>query len=231
MTVVAERPLQTWLHRETPLGVPAFTPIRVRHLSENCYFEIDGIIVRMVFLGGLSGYDEPSASAWTLRATPTAELSGIEFSTGWQAQTVKNMLESEPSESEFASHRAALATIEQVTGFSRRELKRWLKTSHTTLNGIANSDRNPRNALAVRIVNFSRLTVRLQAIFGDDRETIRRALTTETQEEQSALSLVLQGDYQLAATAAQYAIYPRRKLKPIRGESYMDSPMVAIENI
>jgi hypothetical protein len=235
MTAVLDVQRHGWLHRETPLGVPAFTPLRVRPSSENCYFQIDGFIVRMVYLGGLSG-DDPSAAAWTLRATTHAGFSGIEFWKGWQTKPFQNMITYNVSPaivrgSDLESHRDALASIERITGFSRRELTTWLQTSHTTLNGIANSDRIPRSMLASRIVDFSRLAARLQAIFGDDQDTIRRALTTDPEEGESALSLVLQGDYQRAATAAQYAIRPRRKLKPIRGDSYMDSPMVAVENI
>lgn len=233
MTVVAERPATKWLHRETPLGVPAFTPLRVRHLSENCYFQIDGIIVRMVFLGGLSGNDDPSAVAWTLRATPQVDLSGIEFCTGWRTHAAKATLAptvNEADENDFASHRQALAEIENITGYSRRNLEKWLRTSHTTLNGIATTERVPRNALASRIADFYRLARRLEALYGDDREAIDRALKTPV-DGKSAFDHVLEDDYQLAATAAQRALRPPRRLKPIRGQKFHDAKMVAVEDL
>lgn len=233
MTVVAERPVRQWLHRETPLGVPAFTPLRVRHLSENCYFQIDGIIVRMVFLGGLSGNDDPTAAAWTLRATPQVDLSGIEFCTGWRTGTTKTVLAPtgrETDETDLASHRQALAEIESVTGYSRRTLEKWLRASHTTLNGIATSERVPRSALAGRIADFHRLTRRLQSLYGDDRETINRALTTPV-DGKSAFDHALENDYQQAATAAQRALRPPRRLKPIRGQKFDDADMMAVEDL
>jgi len=235
MTAVLDVSRLNWLHQETPLGVPAFTPLRIRTSSENCYFQMDGYIVRMVYLGGLSGSD-PSATSWSLRTTPQADFNGIKFWNGWRTQPTKSMivlLQKPPvqSENELHEYREALANIERMSGFSRRDLTEWLQTSHTTLNGIATSARVPRSGLASRIANFSRLVARLQAIFGDDKNTIRRALTAEPKEGPSALSLVLEGDYQRAATAAQYAIRPRRQLKPVPGESYMDSPMIAVETI
>ena len=234
MTVLADRPHQMWLHRETPLGVPAFTPLRVRPLSENCYFEIDGMIVRMVFLGGLSGYDDPSASAWTLRATPQADLSGIEFWNGWNAQNSKPLLvlnAAAAANSAIESHKDSIAMIERVTGYSRRKLTTWLRTSHTTLNGIVNSPRNPRSHLAARIVNFCRIITRLEALYGDDQEIIRKALEYAPEGGTSALQLVLEDDYQQAATAAQRAIRPTRHIKPVRGQKFYDSQMVAVEDI
>jgi hypothetical protein len=233
MTVVADRPMTPWLQRETPLGVPAFTPIRVDHLSENCYFQLDGLIVRMVFLGGLSGNDDPSAVAWTLRATPQIALRGVELCTGWRNGSRKTILTpttQKTDESDFASHRQALIEIESITGYSRRELEKWLGASHTTLNGIATSARVPRSALAGRITNFHRLARRLQSLYGEDRESIHRALTTAA-DGKSAFDYVLENDYQQAATAAQRALRPSRRLKPIRGQKFHDAEMVAVESL
>lgn len=235
MTAVLDVQRQGWLHRETPLGVPAFTPLRVRTSSENCYFQIDGFIVRMVYLGGLSG-DDPSAAAWTLRATPRAEFSGIEFWKGWQTKPFQNMRIYNVSPaiaagSDMDSHRDALASIERITGFSRRELTTWLQTSHTTLNGIANSQRVPRSVLASRIANFSRLVSRLHVLYGEDQEAIQKALKTSPAGSKSAMDYVLEDDYQRAATAAQHALRAPRKLKPVRGQTFYNDPMVAVADI
>jgi hypothetical protein len=135
------------------------------------------------------------------------------------------------ADSELTSYQEALAAIERVTGFSRRELTGWLQTSHTTLNGIANASRTPRVTLAKRIANFSRLVMRLEMIFGNDKGTIQRALTTQPENGRSALSYVLDDEYQQAATAAQHAIRPPRQLKKLSGQTFFDEPMVAVEDI
>jgi hypothetical protein len=233
MTAFLER--RGWLHQETPIGVPAFTPLRVGISSENCYFQIDGYICRMFYIGGLSG-DDPTAATWSLRATPRSEFSGFEYLTGWRKEPMRKVLTYEIDELTdshlgVASHNRSLTEIEDMTGFSRRELTEWLQTSHTTLNRIANSGKAPRAILAERIANFSRLVGRLHAIYGADKNIIQRALTAVPADGPSALSLVLKGEYSKAATAAQYAISPRRRFKPVSGQMFLDSPMVAVEDI
>jgi len=124
-----------------------------------------------------------------------------------------------------------LSNIEKITGFSRKILTSWLQTSHTPMDEIANPSRIPRTSLEDKIKNLSRLVLRLQSIYGTNQDMIKQSLITKPQDSQSALTLVLEGNYQKAATAAQYAIHPRRHLKTVRGKSYMNSRMIAVEDI
>ncbi len=240
MSATYEWPQNNWLQRETPLGIPIFTPFHVRPWTENCMFAIDAQIVRMVYIGGLSTND-PTVLVWTLYGPAPAELRGVEVRHAWltSRERFPTALVSEtdrpygPSdvESTSQSYREELALIEDLSGLSRRQLTDWLQTSHTTLNSIARSERTPRASLAVRLAALSRLMRRLASLYGSDSRNMRQALTTQSLDRRSALDYVLSGDYENAATAAQFALRPPKKLLQIKGQRFADSPMVAVEEI
>jgi hypothetical protein len=60
---------------------------------------------------------------------------------------------------------------------------------------------------------------------------MRQALTTRLFDHRSALDYVLSGDYENAATAAQFARKPPKKLAKIKGQRFPDSPTVAVDDI
>lgn len=109
-----------------------------------------------------------------------------------------------------------LYEIERISGLSSQELTEWFDPSPSNIN---------------RIKNLLRLVLRLQAIHGNDQPTIRRAILNKPKNSLSAMDLILEDDYQRAATAAQYAIRPKSEIRPSHGDLFMDSPMVAVEDI
>ncbi len=218
MNIFYAWPQNNWLQRETPLGIPIFTPFHVRPWSENCVFAIDAQIVRMVYIGGLSTND-PTILAWTLYAPAPPELRGIELRNPWLTSRERFPSTNAPVDQAHGfdnvkagrSYRDKLALIENVSGLSRRELSDWLQTSHTTLNGIARNDRTPRASLAVRIVALSKLMRTLASLHSLDGRTIRDALITCTLDGKSTLYYVRAGDYENAETAAQFAVSLAKK--------------------
>jgi transcriptional regulator with XRE-family HTH domain len=218
MTATYQGAHTNWLQRETPLGIPIFTPFQVRPWTENCLFAIDAQIVRMVYIGGLSDND-PTVWAWTLYAPAPPERRGVTPRNAWLtsqerfaiallshddlARGVRN----EPRR----SHQEELTLIESVSGLSRRQLAELLRTSHTTLNSIARSERTPRASLALRIARISRLILRIVSLYRLDSGAIRTALTSQSFDGKSALDYVIAGDYENAATAAQFALKSARE--------------------
>jgi hypothetical protein len=219
MSVTYEWPQDNWLQRETPLGIPIFTPFHVRPWTENCLFAIDAQIVRMVYIGGLSTND-PTVLVWTLYGPAPSERRGIEVRHAWLTSRERfsvplvsdRLVDLNDVGLVSQPYREELALIENVSGLSRRQLTEWLQTSHTTLNRIARSERTPRVSLAVRIAALSRLMRRLAALYGSDSRTMRQALTTRSFDQRSALDFVLSGDYENAETAAQCALKPPKGL-------------------
>jgi hypothetical protein len=240
VTVTYKWPQDNWLQRETPLDIPIFTPFHVRPWTENCLFAIDAQIVRMVYIGGLSTND-PTALVWTLYGPAPSERRGVEVRHAWLTSRERFPIAligaadraRLPGDAEQASqsYREELELIENISGLSRRQLTDWLQTSHTTLNSIARSERTPRASLAARIAALSQLMRRLASLYGSDPKTMRQALTTRSFDDRSALDYVLSGDYDNAATAAQFALKPPKKLMKIKGQRFPDSPTVAVEDL
>ncbi len=220
-----------WLLPETPIGVPAFTPFRVRPTSENCVFQMDAWIVRMVYFGGLGQGDDPTARTWTLFATLDRNWSGVEFPVAWRhLAPTRNSIAIFVGPSAL-SHREELKAIEEITQLSRRELTDWLHTSHTTLNEIAKDARRPRTSLANRITDFYRLVRRLHALHGGDTRVIQRVLLEPASGGRSAMEYALQGDSAAAASAAQNVFQTPRRLRSPQGRPNPDAVMVAVEDL
>jgi hypothetical protein len=118
--------------------------------TEKCLFAIDAQIVRMVYIGGLSTND-PTVLVWTLYGPTPSERHGVEVRHAWLtsrerfsiALVSKADRAHDLGDVELASksYREELALIENISGLSRRQVTDWLQTSHTTLNGIARSER------------------------------------------------------------------------------------------
>jgi DNA-binding XRE family transcriptional regulator len=215
VTRAFEWPQNNWLQRETPLGIPIFTPFRVRPWTENCLFAIDAQIVRMVYIGGLATND-PTLMVWTLYAPAPPERRGVELRHPWltsrerfsatlldRADRLKSAI---ASRTDGQSYSYRLRLIENVTGLSRRQLSEWLETSHTTLNEIARNERNPRTSLAIRIAALSRLMRSIAFSHNLDSSAIRKALTTRSLDKKSGLDYIIGGDYENAETAVQLAL-------------------------
>jgi hypothetical protein len=227
MNVFYEWPQNNWLQRETPLGIPIFTPFHVRPWTENCLFAIDAQIVRMVYIGGLSTND-PTTLAWTLYAPAPPERRGVEPRRPWLTSreqfpsTLVYHVEQPHGVDSLKPasrwYREALALIENVSGLSRRQLADWLRTSHTTLNGIARNDRTPRTSLAVRITALSEFMRTLVSLHGLDSRTMRKALTAHSLDDKSALYYVSAGDYESAEMAAQFALGLAKKYRSDKGD-------------
>jgi DNA-binding XRE family transcriptional regulator len=225
MNVFYAWPQNNWLQRETPLGIPIFTPFHVRPWTENCLFIIDAQIIRMVYIGGLATND-PAALAWTLYAPAPPERRGVEPRHPWLTSReqfpttlgydVEQRHGVEGLKPAGRWYHEELALIEKVSGLSRRRLADWLRTSHTTLNGIARNDRNPRMSLAVRITALSRFMQTLASLHGLDGTTMRKALTTHSLDDKSALYYVSAGDYESAEMAAQFALSLAKKYRSDR---------------
>lgn len=222
-----------WLQPETPIGVPAFTPFRVRTTTENCRFQLDAWILRMVYIGGLSQGDDPTAHAWSFQATQSEGWSGIEFPTPWSraAEVQIRLVGPGPGTPAAFTHRDELSVIERTTGFSRRQLTDWLHTSHTTLNGIANEARKPRTTLARRISDFYRLVRRLAELYDNDAAKIQYALVTPGADGRSAVDYVMADDYTSAASTAQFVFRTPRQFKPPKGRPDPEAATVAVEDI
>lgn len=214
-----EWPQNNWLQRETPLGIPIFTPFNVRPWTENCLFAVDAQIVQMVYIGGLATND-PTVLVWTLYAPAPPERRGVELRRPWltsREQFSVTLLDAAdrpisavPLQADGHSYSYRLRLIENISGLSRRQLSEWLDTSHTTLNEIARNERTPRTSLAIRIAALSRLMRSIAFSHNLDSSSIREALTTPSLDKKSGLDYIAGGDYENAETAVHLALRQRR---------------------
>ena len=122
-----EWPQNNWLQRETPLGIPIFTPFNVRPWTENCLFAVDAQIVRMVYIGGLATND-PTVLVWTLYAPAPPERRGVELRRPWltsREQFSVTLLDAAdrpisavPLQADGHSYSYRLRLIENISGLS-----------------------------------------------------------------------------------------------------------------